>query len=116
MTGSATIAMIDLMRTFAITLAFVTAVALSTTTAPAFSGSEQEQAREAVQSGQARPLKDILRQVRGEVDGRVLDARLDDVGGRWIYRVKVLGRDGRVQILGIDALSGQVLEVREGGE
>jgi hypothetical protein len=115
MAGSAAVAMIGLMRISVIALTLVAAVALSTTTVPAFSGSEQEQARQAVQSGQARPLKDILRQLGGQVDGRVLDARLDDVGGRWIYRVKVLGRDGRVQILGVDALSGQVLEIREGG-
>src|SRR3546814_1948284 len=98
MRGSAAIAMIGLMRISLIVLAFVAAVALSTNSAPAFSGSEQEQARQAVQSGQARPLNDILRQLGGQVNGRVLDARLDDVGGRWIYRGKVLGWDGRVQI------------------
>ncbi len=115
MTGSPAIAMIGIMRASTIALVFAAAVAAASAPAPAFSGSEQEQARQAVQSGQARPLNDILRQLGGQVDGRVLDARLDDVGGRWIYRVKVLGRDGRVQILGVDALSGQVLDIREGG-
>jgi uncharacterized membrane protein YkoI len=112
MAGSAAMPMIGIMRITAIVLAFAAAVVLSSASAPAFSGSEQEQAREAVQSGQARSLKDILRGLGGQVDGRVLDAQLDDVGGRWIYRIKVLGRDGRVKILGVDALSGQVLEVR----
>ncbi len=116
MTGSPAIAMIGIMRVSTIALVFAAAVVAASAPAPAFSGSEQDQARESVESGQARPLKDILRQVRGQVDGRVLDAQLDDVGGRLTYRVKVLGRDGRVQILTIDAQSGQVLEVREGGE
>ena len=109
MTGSPAIAMIGIMRVSTIALVFAAAVVAASAPAPAFSGSEQDQARESVESGQARPLKDILRQVRGQVDGRVLDGRLT-------YRVKVLGRDGRVQILTIDAQSGQVLGVREGGE
>jgi uncharacterized membrane protein YkoI len=108
--------MMSLMRSSVIALAFAAAVVAASATAPAFSGSEQDQARESVESGQARPLKDILRDVRGQVDGRVLDAQLDEVGGRLTYRVKVLGRDGRVQILTIDAQTGQVLDVREGGE
>lgn len=112
MAGSAAGAMIAAMRISLIVLALAAVVALSAAPAPAFSGSEQEQAREAVQSGQARPLKEILRGLGGQVDGRVLDAELDDRGGRWIYRIKVLGRDGRVKILGVDALSGQVIDVR----
>jgi uncharacterized membrane protein YkoI len=49
------------------------------------------------------------------MDGRVLDAQLDSAGGRSIYLIKVLGRDGRVRILSVDALSGQVLQIMEGG-
>lgn len=103
------------MRIVALALALAAAVIAASPPVSAFSGSEQEEARQAVESGQARPLKDILRQLRGEVDGRVLDASLDQVGGRWIYRIKMLGRDGRVRVLGVDALSGQVLQVMEGG-
>ncbi len=104
--------MIGLMRIAPFALALVAVLAASPP-APAFSGDEQEQARQAVESGEARSLKDILRQLK--VDGRVLDASLDQAGGRWVYRIKVLGSDGRVRVLGVDALSGKVLQVLEGG-
>ena len=107
-------AMIGLMRVVVIAAALAVAVVLSPF-ASAFSGSEQDSARQAVESGQARPLKDILRGLRGQMDGRVLDAQLDSSGGRSIYLIKVLGSDGRVRVLAVDALSGQVLQVMEGG-
>jgi uncharacterized membrane protein YkoI len=107
--------MIRAMRIAACALLLFSALALSSVPSSAFSGSEQDSARQAVESGQARPLKDILRQLRGQMDGRVLDAQLDSAGGRSIYLIKVLGRDGRVRILSVDALSGQVLQVMEGG-
>ena len=113
--GSAAGTMIAAMRIAACSLLLFSALALSTVPSSAFSGSEQDSARQAVESGQARPLKDILRQLRGQMDGRVLDAQLDSAGGRSIYLIKVLGRDGRVRILSVDALSGQVLRVMEGG-
>lgn len=106
--------MIGPMRVALTALALAVALALSPI-ASAFSGSEQDSAREAVQSGHARPLKDILRGLKGQMDGRVLDAEMGNSGGRSIYLIKVLGRDGRVRILAVDALSGQVLQVREGG-
>lgn len=102
------------MRLSLVALALAAVLAVSPFAA-AFSGSEQDSARQAVESGQARPLKDILRGLKGQMDGRVLDAEMGSAGGRSIYLIKVLGRDGRVRILSVDALSGQVLQVREGG-
>ena len=107
-------AMIGLMRVVVIAAALAAALVLSPF-ASAFSGSEQDSAREAVQSGQARPLKDILRGLKGQMDGRVLDAEMGNSGGRSIYLIKVLGSDGRVRVLAVDALTGQVLQVMEGG-
>ena len=74
-----------------------------------------DSARKAVESGEIRSLKDILRGVRGRVDGQVLDTQLDETGRGYVYRVKVLGDDGRVRVLMIDARSGEVLQVLEGG-
>lgn len=113
--GSAALPMIRAMRIAGCALLLFTSLALSSVPSSAFSGSEQDSARQAVESGEIRSLKDILRQVKPQLDGRVLDTQLNDAGGNWIYRVKVLGRDGRVRILMIDARSGQILQVMEGG-
>lgn len=105
----------EAMRIALAALMLLTALAVSPAAARAFSGNEQDSARKAVESGEIRPLKDILRGVRGRVDGEVLDTQLNETGGSYVYRVKVLGNDGRVRVLMIDARSGQILQVLEGG-
>lgn len=103
------------MRIVLAALMLLAAVSVSPAESRAFSGNEQDSARKAVESGEIRSLKDILRGVRGRVDGQVLDTQLDETGRGYVYRVKVLGDDGRVRVLMIDARSGEVLQVLEGG-
>lgn len=113
--GSAARPMMEFMRITAVVIVLALALLGTSVPAPAFSGNEQEKARQAVQSGEIRPLDDILKGVRRRVDGRVLDATLDDRGGEWVYWVKVLGPDGRVRLVRVDGRSGKVLGVTEGG-
>ena len=103
------------MRIALAALLLLAAVAVQPAVPRAFSGSEQDSAREAVKSGEIRSLKDILRSVRRQVDGEVLDTQLEEAGGGYVYRVKVLGNDGRVRVLMIDARTGKVLRMLEGG-
>ncbi|MEM1045181.1 MAG: PepSY domain-containing protein [Pseudomonadota bacterium] len=63
------------------------------------------QARAAVQSGEAAPL----RAVAGGVGGEVVKAQLCRQGGRLVYVVGVLQRNGQVVRRVIDARTGQVL-------
>jgi len=100
------------MRRLILALAVLLACAAGT---PAGAQSDQQRARAAVQAGQARPLQDILPQLRDSYPGRVLDADLDQAGGRWVYRIKLLTDDGKVLALVVDARSGEVLRVRGGG-
>lgn len=83
--------------------------------APAHADSEQDRAREAVESGQVKPLKQILKAVRKDYKGEVLDAKLLERGGGWIYRIKVLSKDGQVFDIGVDGQSGQIVDVQGGG-
>lgn len=103
------------MRIGLASLLILATVAVTPAEPRAFTGSEQDNARQAVESGEIRSLKDILRGVRGQVDGQVLDTQLQESGGRYVYRVKVLGNDGRVRVLMVDARSGRILQVLEGG-
>lgn len=63
------------------------------------------EARAAVQSGQAQPLRNIA----GGLGGEVVKAQLCQRGGRLVYEVGVLQSDGQVARRVIDASSGQVL-------
>jgi uncharacterized membrane protein YkoI len=91
------------------------AVALLLAGAPAWSDSDQDRARAAVESGEVKPLKQILKSVRKAYKGEVLDAELLDLGGFWMYRVRVLSDDGQVYDLGVDGRSGEIVDVRGGG-
>jgi len=82
--------------------------------APASADSDQDRARAAVQSGQVKPLNQILKAVRKQYKGEVLDAQLLDLGGAWVYRVRVLTKDGQVLDIGVDGQSGQIIDVQGG--
>ena len=77
---------------------------------PATAQRGQDDAREAVGSGEFRPLREVLAQVKIQYRGRVIDVQL--VGA--IYRIKLLGRGGRVRIVSVDARTAKVIGV-DGG-
>lgn len=72
-------------------------------------------ARRAVESGDARPLGEILPRVRGQYPGRLLDAQLVQRNGRPVYQLRILGDGGQVQVLSVDAQTAEILGVRGGG-
>ena len=60
------------------------------------------------QAGEVLPLGSILQRLR--MTGRLLDANLGQgPGGRAVYILRVLERDGRVRNLTVDARSGELL-------
>lgn len=75
---------------------------------------DHDRARSAVEAGQIRPLQDILGEVRRQVPGRMLDARLQQ-NGRWVYKVILLQADGQVVAVTVDARTAQVLGAEGGG-
>ena len=72
-----------------------------------------ERALEAVQSGKAAPLSDILELVEEEVPGRVLEVEIDDEHGQLVYEIKVLSADGRYFEVYVDAAAKKILKVEE---
>ena len=75
--------------------------------------SDHDRARHAREAGEVLPLRNILERVRKEVPGEVLDVELDrdkdDDEVRWIYKIKVLRKNGSLVKLKIDARSGQMI-------
>ncbi len=87
----------------------------------AFSGTHSVDARElsmrearrAIASGRALPPGEILRRVRARVPGELLRAALVFRPRRGLfYRLKMLGRSGRVFVVFVDARTGRILNVR----
>jgi len=74
---------------------------------------DHERARRALEEGRARPLADILTQVRGRLGGEVIDVEFDREDGRYIYELKVITPAGRLREIHVDALTAEILKDKE---
>lgn len=70
---------------------------------------QQGEAREAVQSGRAIPLGRVMEQIRRRTPGRPLDAGMEQLGNRPVYRVRWAAEDGRRIDYIVDAETGAIL-------
>src|SRR6478736_6014109 len=62
------------------------------------------QARQAAQSGQIMPLSRVLNQIRKAGQGEIVPPpQLCNIGGRYVYVVNVLSKNGQVTQLTVDA-------------
>ena len=76
------------------------------------SGPVWDEAQNQSGSGPAVSLKEVRRIVRRQFGGEILDTQLYETGGGWIYRVRVLQKDGRVVDVGVDGNTGQIVDVQ----
>jgi uncharacterized membrane protein YkoI len=60
----------------------------------------------------AMPLKQVLACLRNDYPGQVLDAQIFERDGQPFYRIKLLGADGKVQVLTVDGRSCAVVDRR----
>jgi hypothetical protein len=74
---------------------------------------DQDQARQLVEHGVIRPLRDILERVRNEAPGDLVGIDLRRRGGRWVYGLKVLTPGGRRLEIAVDAETMVILPVRQ---
>jgi uncharacterized membrane protein YkoI len=73
--------------------------------------SEQDQARQALERGEIRPLNQVLDAARKALPGDVVKVELDQDDGRWTYEIKILTAAGERREVEIDASSLQILEI-----
>jgi len=78
-----------------------------------FRGLNNRQSRSAVSSGRAAELGKVVRRVRRQVPGQLLDARLmKNRQGRLTYRLKILSKNGVLRNVIADAYTGAILGIR----
>jgi uncharacterized membrane protein YkoI len=58
------------------------------------------------------PLSDIVRSARGTGQADLISARLCETNGNMVYMIAMLGRDGKVARLTVDARSGELINIR----
>ena len=73
-------------------------------------GDDHGDARRLRESGEIVPLKRILRGIKHQYGGRILEAELKRGGGRYYYEVEILNRQGEVWELRFDARNGQLIQ------
>lgn len=74
--------------------------------------SDSERARAALESGEVRPLSELLARVESRYAGRVIETELEQEHDRWIYEFKLLPEEGHVFTVKLDASSGEVVGTR----
>jgi uncharacterized membrane protein YkoI len=71
------------------------------------------EARRLLDSGKILPLEDILRNVRQISPGKVLDVELEKEDGQIVYEIEILGGNGVIKEIYIDAKTGKLLLTKE---
>jgi uncharacterized membrane protein YkoI len=74
---------------------------------------DQDAARQAVESGEIRPLADILAAVRGKLPGEIVGVEIERTKGHWIYEFRVLDGKGCLFEVSVDARSGEIDQTQE---
>lgn len=81
--------------------------------APTKADIDHEQAYQLLKEGRIRPLIEIIKEVSAKFPGEVLEVELERERGRYVYEVKILRPQGRVQEIEVDAKTGEILKVED---
>jgi uncharacterized membrane protein YkoI len=74
---------------------------------------DHEEARAAVERGEALPLVEILARVRSDLGGEVIGVSFERKRDRWVYEIKVIGPGGQLSEVYVDASSAEILKREE---
>jgi uncharacterized membrane protein YkoI len=75
---------------------------------------DHDRARDLYEHGEIKGLANILDIVRAKSHGDVVAVDLIRKANRWIYRVQVVGADGRRKTIDVDAGAGAIMREGEG--
>lgn len=89
------------------------ALALAVASTSHGGGRDHEEARRAVERGEALPLADLLTRVRERLGGEVIGVSFKRREDRWVYEFKVIASDGSLSEVYVDAASAAILRRKE---
>jgi uncharacterized membrane protein YkoI len=75
--------------------------------------SDQDEAREAVERHDIRPLDEILARLRDKTPGEIIKVTLARENGLWLYEFRLIDRKGHIRRVEVDAASGAVTDAGE---
>lgn len=74
---------------------------------------DADEARELKQSGKILSLEDIIARVQKDYPGQIIEIELDEEKDRFVYDIEVVGEEGVVIELRLDAATGEVLRYKK---
>jgi uncharacterized membrane protein YkoI len=74
---------------------------------------DHDVARHAVERGEIKPLAEILRGVRDKLPGEIAGVKIEREGGRLTYELRIVGAQGRLLEVHVDAATGEIDRTRE---
>jgi uncharacterized membrane protein YkoI len=93
-------------------MAVATAALIAPAIAPAHAR-DHDEARRAVEIGEARPFAEILDIVRDKLPGSIVRVKLERQHDLWVYELRVLDRKGRLLEVYVDARTGEIRRIKE---
>ena len=75
--------------------------------------SDHDLARRLLEQGRILPLAEIVDKVRSEIPGEMLEVEFETDDGAYIYELKILRPDGRVQEIEVEAASGKIVKIED---
>ena len=82
---------------------------LSNPVSLAWADDDYSEARQLRESGEILPLEVILKKLRLIHPGKILEVELEKEHGKIVYEIEILGKDGVVREIYMDARSGDLL-------
>lgn len=74
---------------------------------------DHDLARRLLEQGRILPLAEIVDKVRSEIPGEMLEVEFETDDGAYIYELKILRPDGRVQEIEVEAASGKIVKIED---
>ena len=79
----------------------------------AFADDDYMEAKRLLETGEILPLEDLLKNLRQTFPGKILEIELEREDHQIVYEVELLGKDGIVKEIYINAKTGKVLSIKE---
>lgn len=74
---------------------------------------ERDDLRQAVIRGEIHSLADILASVRSRLPGEIVGVKVEREDGRWFYEFRVVGQQGRLFEIYVDARTSAIERTKE---
>jgi uncharacterized membrane protein YkoI len=74
---------------------------------------DHDVARRAVERGEIKPLAEILQGVRDKLPGEIASVKIERERGRLVYEFRIVGTQGRLLEVHVDAATGEIDRSRE---